>query len=403
MRAKRARAPVKARCTGALVRRTVDTRPGMEEIMKARALVVEAKDAPFVEQEVDLEDPARGEVLVRIIAAGVCHTDEITRRGDMPMPFPAILGHEGAGIVEQVGDGVDSVASGDKVIIGWPWCGECRNCLDGEPRYCLRTGDALVSGRRFKGERRGTTAYSRAGKPINGHFFGQSSFATHSITTADALVKVPADTPVELLGPLACGLGTGAGAVLNEARPGLGDSVLIAGVGAVGLAAIMAARNSGVTTIIAADLHENRLALAREFGATHTINSGDASLVEEVARITGSTVDFAFDCTGVIPVIEQLAETVGMLGTLVLIGGAPADARFSLDHLRTLWGKRVIGVLGGGGRSGQLIPALVALYQQGRFPFDRLVRFYEMDQIEQALADSKSGEVIKPILRMPST
>ena len=371
--------------------------------MKARALVVEAKDAPFVEQEVDLEDPARGEVLVRIIAAGVCHTDEITRRGDMPMPFPAILGHEGAGIVEQVGDGVDSVASGDKVIIGWPWCGECRNCLDGEPRYCLRTGDALVSGRRFKGERRGTTAYSRAGKPINGHFFGQSSFATHSITTADALVKVPADTPVELLGPLACGLGTGAGAVLNEARPGLGDSVLIAGVGAVGLAAIMAARNSGVTTIIAADLHENRLALAREFGATHTINSGDASLVEEVARITGSTVDFAFDCTGVIPVIEQLAETVGMLGTLVLIGGAPADARFSLDHLRTLWGKRVIGVLGGGGRSGQLIPALVALYQQGRFPFDRLVRFYEMDQIEQALADSKSGEVIKPILRMPST
>jgi aryl-alcohol dehydrogenase len=123
--------------------------------------------------------------------------------------------------------------------------------------------------------------------------------------------------------------------------------------------------------------------------------------VEAVAAITGSTVDYAFDCTGVIPVIETLAETVGMLGTLVLVGGAPAGARFSVDHLRTLWGKRIIGVLGGGGRSGQLIPALVELYEQGRFPFDRLVKSYELGQVEQALADSASGEVVKPILRMP--
>ncbi len=167
------------------------------------------------------------------------------------------------------------------------------------------------------------------------------------------------------------------------------------GVGAVGLAAIMAARNSGVTTIIAADLHDSRLEMASEFGATHTINSGSSDLVEEVAAITGSTVDFAFDCTGVISVIETLADTIGMLGTLVLVGGAPAGAAFSLDH------KRVIGVLGGGGRSGQLIPALVDLYRQGRFPFERLVEYYEMGEIEQALADSASGEVIKPVLRMP--
>jgi aryl-alcohol dehydrogenase len=369
--------------------------------MKIHALVVEEKDAPFKEQEIELGEPGRGEVLVRIVASGVCHTDVITRAGDMPMPFPCVLGHEGAGIVEQVGAGVTQVAPGDQVIIGWPWCGECRNCLDGQPRYCLRTGEALVSGRRFKGELKGESAYSRNGRPLNGHFFGQSSFATHSITSADALVKVSGDTPIELLGPLACGLATGAGAVLNEARPRLGDSVLIVGVGAVGLAAVMAARNSGVTTIIVADLHDNRLELAAEFGATQTINSGSSDLVSEVAKITGSTVDFAFDCTGVIPVIETLAQTVGMLGTLVLVGGAPAGARFSLDHLSTLWGKRVIGVLGGGGRSGQLIPALVALYQQGRFPFDRLVKYYEMGEIEQALADSQSGQVIKPILRMP--
>lgn len=368
--------------------------------MKIRALVVEEKDAPFKLEEIELSEPGRSEALVRIVASGVCHTDAITRAGDMPMPFPSVLGHEGSGIVETVGPGVTTLAPGDKVIIGWPSCGKCRNCLDGHPRYCLRTGEALVSGRRYKGELKGTSAYSRNGKEINGHFFGQSSFATHSIVSADAVVKVSDDVPIEMLGPLACGLATGAGAVLNEARPRLSDSILIVGVGAVGLAAIMAARNSGVTRIIAADLHDNRLAMARDFGATDTINSGSSDLVEEVKKITGSTVDFAFDCTGVISVIETMADTIGMLGTLVLIGGAPAGASFSLDHLSTLWGKRVIGVLGGGGRTGQLIPALVELYRQGRFPFDRLVKYYEFDQIEQALEDSRTGKVIKPILRM---
>ena len=370
--------------------------------MKIRGLVVAEKDARFELQEIDLAEPGRDEVLLQVVASGVCHTDAITRAGDMPMPFPAVLGHEGSGIVEAVGDGVTQVAVGDRVIIGWPWCGECANCLDGQPRYCLRSGEALVSGRRFKGELRGTTAYTREGRDLNGHFFGQSSFATHSMTSAEALVKVPGDVPLELLGPLGCGLGTGAGAVLNEARPRLGDSILVAGVGAVGLAAIMAARNSGVTRIIAVDLHDNRLDLATEFGATHTINSSSTDVVSEVGKITGSTVDFALDCTGVISVIETIAETVGMLGTLVLIGGAPAGASFSLDHLSTLWGKRVVGVLGGGGRSGQLIPGLVDLFEQGRFPFDRLVKYYEMDELEEALADSASGEVIKPILRMPT-
>ncbi len=369
--------------------------------MKIRALVVEEKDAPFQLQDLELGEPVRGELLVRIVASGVCHTDAITQAGDLPMPFPCVLGHEGAGVVEKIGPGVSGFAPGDRVIIGWPFCGACRNCLDGQPRYCLRSGEALVSGARFKGEHAGQSAYSRAGKVVHGHFFGQSSFATHSVVSADAVVKVPGDTRLELLGPLACGLATGAGAVLNEARPRLGDSILVVGVGAVGLAAIMAARNSGVTTLIAGDVHESRLELAKSLGATHVINSRETKLVDEVKAITGSTVDFAFDCTGVIAVIETMAQTVGMLGTLVLIGGAPAGASFKLDHLSTLWGKRVIGVLGGGGRSGQLIPALVQLLEQGRFPFDRLVKEYELDQIDQALADSKSGKVIKPILRMP--
>ena len=200
----------------------------------------------------------------------------------MPMPFPSVLGHEGAGIVEQVGEGVTQVAQGDKVIIGWPSCGECRNCLDGQPRYCLRTGEALVSGggSRAIGPARPPTAATASRSTATSSASRRSP--RYSLTTADALVKVPGDAPLELLGPLACGLATGAGAVLNEARPRLGDSVLIVGVGAVGLAAIMAARNSGVTKIIAADVHDNRLATGQEFGATHAINSRSTDLIEEV-------------------------------------------------------------------------------------------------------------------------
>lgn len=371
--------------------------------MRIRAAVVEEVGAPFQLEDIELDTPDRGEALVRIVASGVCHTDAITRDGDMPLPLPGIMGHEGAGIVEAVGPGVTNVQVGDPVIIGWPSCADCKNCRAGQPRYCLRTGEALVSGRRFKGEQAGTSAYTRSDStPVSGHFFGQSSFATHSITLADALVKAPQDVPLELLGPLACGLGTGAGAVLNEARPMPGASLVIFGVGAVGLAAIMAARNTAATTIIAVDLHDSRLEAATRYGATHTINPSQADVLEEIRRITGGAADFAFECTGVIPVVEQAAECVGMLGTLVLIGGAPAHARFSLDHLSTLWGKRIVGVLGGGGRTESFIPTLIDLYRQGRFPFDELVRYYEFDQIEQALADSKSGDVIKPIVRMPA-
>lgn len=370
--------------------------------MRIRAAVVEEIGAPFEMEDVELAEPGRGEALVRIVATGVCHTDAITRAGDMPLPLPGILGHEGAGIVERVGEGVAEIAPGDRVVIGWPSCGACRNCLDGQPRYCLHTGEALVSGRRFRGENAGASAYTRSdGSEVSGHFFGQSSFATYSLVLADSLVRAPDDVSLELLGPLACGLGTGAGAVLNEARPEPGSSLVVFGVGAVGLAAIMASRCTAATTVIAVDLHDSRLELATRYGATHVINSRDTDVVAEVARITGGTADYAFECTGVVPVVEQAADCVGMLGTLVLIGGAPAQARFSLDHLRALWGKRIVGVLGGGGRSGTFIPALIELHRQGRFPFDELVRFYELDEIEQALADSASGAVVKPVVRMP--
>ncbi|WP_261801604.1 NAD(P)-dependent alcohol dehydrogenase [Streptomyces sp. ISID311] len=360
----------------------------------------DTQDGPFHLEDVDLDEPGPGEVLVKIVATGICHTDGLARHGDLPFPAPGVLGHEGAGVVAAVGPGVTSVDEGDHVVIGWPWCGECRNCLAGEPRYCAQLGELLISGVR-PGTRISALRRSRGGD-LHGHFFGQSSFATHSLTRANSLVRVPQDVPLDLLGPLACGLSTGAGAVLNTLRPRPGSSLAVYGTGSVGLAAIMAARNSGATTIIAVDRHTSRLELARELGATHTVNAGDADPVAAIHDICAGPADNALECTGIISVVRQAADSVGMLGTCALIGGAPAGAEFTLDHLSTLWGKRIVGILGGGGRSPQLIGALIELYRQGRFPMDRLVSWFTFGEIEQALAASYAGDVIKPIVRMPT-
>lgn len=371
--------------------------------MNITAAVVEEVDGPFVLEELQLDEPGPGEALVRIVASGICHTDAITRHGDLPMPFPGVLGHEGSGVVEAVGEGVTKVAVGDHVVIGWPFCGTCRHCLEGEPRYCDRLGEALCGGARLLGPRAGETALRRQdGSPVHSHFFGQSSFASAALVWAEALVVVPPTAPLELLGPLACGIATGAGAVLNTLRPTPGSSLVVYGAGAVGLAAIMAARLSPATRIIAVDRHANRLALATEFGATHTVHADETDPVAAVHEICGRPADYALECTGVVSVVRQAVDSVGMLGTCVLIGGAPAGAEFSVDHLSTLWGKRIVGVLGGSGRSDTLIGTLTELHAQGRFPFDRLVRFYDLEAIDDALADSHSGEVLKPVLRMSS-
>ena len=367
--------------------------------MRATAAVFEKLHAPLAVAEVDVGEPGPGEVLVKIVAAGVCHTDALAIDGDMPFPAPGVLGHEGAGVVAAVGDGVSNVAAGDKVVIGWPWCGSCRNCLDGQPRYCLSLGPLVVSGARADG----STALRRTdGSPLHSHFFGQSSFATYSVCAANALVPVAPDAPVEILGPLACGISTGAGAVLNALRPGAGSSIVVYGAGAVGLSAVMAARLTGATAIIAVDRLASRLSLARELGATETIDvSAGLDPVAAVHEICGGPADFSLDCAGVVAVLEQAAASVGMRGTVVLIGGAPAGASFSLEHQPTLWGKRVIGTLGGEGRSVSLIGALIELNRQGRFPYDKLITTFPLEQVNEAMEASHAGDVIKPVLRMP--
>ena len=363
--------------------------------MKITAAVVDERHGPFTVREVLLDEPRHGEVLVRIVATGICHTDSITRHGDLPFPLPGVLGHEGAGVVEAIGPGVDGIREGDHVVLGWPWCGECRNCLDGQPRYCLRLKDLLVGGGRPDGS---TALRDLDGTPLASHFFGQSSFATHAVVPYRGLVKVDPSLPLELLGPLACGLSTGAGAVLNVLCPHAGASLVVYGVGSVGLAAVMAARNTGATRIIAVDLHASRLALAQRFGATDTVNALEADPVSVVHEICGGPADFSLECTGNVTVGRQAADSVGMRGVCALIGGAPAGAEVRLDHLSTLWGKRIVGILGGEGRSVELIGTMIDLHRQGRFPFQQLITQFPFERIGDALKAAETGEVLKPVL-----
>jgi aryl-alcohol dehydrogenase len=352
-----------------------------------------------VVRDAELDGPGEGEVLVKVAATGICHTDAITRDGVLPFPLPGVLGHEGAGTVVAVGNNVTGIGEGQAVVIGWPFCGACRNCLDGEPRYCLQLFPLVAGGGRADGS---SALRTMDGQRLSSHFFGQSSFATYAVAAAHTLVPIPDGLPVELMGPLACGLATGAGAVFNTVQPQPGTSIVVYGAGAVGLAAIMAARNSAATIVIAVDRYESRLTLATELGATHTVNARDNDPVTAVADICGGPADYALDCTGVISVVRQAIDSVGMRGTCILIGGAPAAAEFTADHLTTLWGKRIVGTLGGSGRSLKLIGALMDLYSQGRFPIDRLVEYFPLERIEEAMEASAAGEVIKPILVMPS-
>jgi aryl-alcohol dehydrogenase len=368
--------------------------------MQITAAVLEEHHTPLRVQSLDIDEPLAGEVLVRVVATGVCHTDAITQAADFPFPLPGVLGHEGAGIVEAVGDGVTKVAAGDKVIIGWPWCGTCRNCQAGLHRYCLQIGPLVGAGVRLG---TGGSALSRRGEVVHGHFFGQSSFATYSMTTERAVVKVADDAPIELLGPLGCGLATGSGAILNALKPGPGSVVAIFGTGAVGLAAVMACALTGARSIIAIDVLDHRLQLAAELGATDTINATQTDPVSAIREIAGQGslgADYTLDCTGNLNVIRQAADALNMPGTLCLVGGAPAGAEFTLDHLSTLWGRTVRGILGGEGQSDSFLPTLVELQAQGRFPFERLVQFFGLDEANEAMQASARGEVVKPILRI---
>jgi len=383
--------------------RLADTHRNCEDIdrrkecsMQITAAVTEAKGAPFVLTSLDLEEPRAGEVRVRLVGSGVCHTDLIVRDQWYPVPLPAVLGHEGAGVVDAVGHHVASVAPGDHVVLTFNSCGGCRTCKLGRPAYCDQFFGHNFAGVRTEGT---TPLRTEGGSSINGMFFGQSSFATHAIATERNVVKVDSDVPLTLLGPLGCGIQTGAGGVLNSLNPPQGSSIAVFGAGAVGISAIMAAVVAECTTIVAIDLNDQRLQLAAELGATHTINGGDDDTVARLQEITGGLgPDYTIETTAVPGVLRQAVDSLNQGGTCGLIGAAAIGTEASLDMSTLLFGRSVRGIVEGDSVPQEFIPRLVDLYKQGRFPIDRLIATYDFADINRAVEDAEKGTVLKPVL-----
>lgn len=361
------------------------------------AAVVESAGAGFTFSDVELADPRPDEVLVRIVAAGVCHTDLGVAGGHLPFPLPGVLGHEGAGVVEATGSAVTRVRPGDQVLLSFTSCGTCANCRDGHPAYCATWLPLnLIGGTRADG----SATLSRDGENLGGHFFGQSSFARHALVDERSLVKVPADAPLDLLAPLGCGVQTGVGAVWNVLQPRPGDAIVVTGAGAVGLSAVMAARLTPATRIIAVDRVPERLALARELGATHTVDTTDTDLAEAIADITGGAgADGVVETTGNTGVLAAAVGTLAARGTAVIVGAPAFGTTVPIDVNFMIPGRRVVGLTLGDSETQSLIPVLVDLVASGRLPVDRLVKHYKFEEIGQAVADVVSGATIKPVLR----
>jgi aryl-alcohol dehydrogenase len=276
-------------------------------------------------------------------------------------------------------------------------CGHCPTCLTGRSTYCHQFFEHNFGAARLDG----STALSRSGEPIHSHFFGQSSFATHAVASERNVVKLPADIPFELVAPFGCGIQTGAGAIINALRPPAGSSVAVFGTGTVGLAAIMAARIVGATTIVGIDMRPSRLELARELGATHAIDASSTPVAEELATLTGGGVDFALETTGVAAVLRTAVESTVPTGETGVVGAPAFGTEVALDVNSILvTGRRIRGIVEGDSVPALFIPTLIELWRQGRFPVEQLIRTYDFDQIEVAVGAAEAGEAIKPVLIM---
>jgi aryl-alcohol dehydrogenase len=364
--------------------------------MEIKAAVVYEQSGEFKIEPLVISEPNDDEVLVRIVGVGICHTDLAARDMHLPIPPPpSVFGHEGAGVVEKVGSRVTKVKPGDHVVLAWDYCGACTACKLGKELYCLNFFLHNFHGARPDG----TTTLRKGDQVIHGSFFCQSSFADLALANERNVVKVRDDVPLEILGPMGCGVMTGAGAVMNtlQARPG--SSIAVFGAGNVGMSAIIAALVCGCTTIIAVDINSDRLEMAKELGATHTVNASKENPVEAILDITGGGPHFSLECIGNPKVFRQAVDVLPRLGVCGLIGVVPPGTEVSLDMDLIMNGRTVTGILGGDAISDLFIPKLIELYSQKRFPFDRLITFYPFDEINQAVKDMEEGRVIKPVLR----
>ena len=364
--------------------------------MQTKAAVVTQKGGPISIETVQLADPKEGEVLVQVKACGICHTDEVGRLGLFPFAFPAVLGHEGAGVVLRVGGGVTDFKEGDRVSFSYSYCGTCAMCRSGRPYACYSNRALNFSGANFDGTKR----ISYKGAPVSS-FFGQSAFAAHAVVHKNNLIHIDPDIPLSLAAPIGCGIQTGAGTVLNCLRPEADTSILINGCGAVGLSAVMAAKLTPCSRIIACDVSEERLAMAREFGATHTVNAAKAASVPAAVRelTDGLGAHYAADCTGSGASLRASLNAVRSFGLCAAVGAAQ-EITFQVEGELMGVAKRLVGVVEGYSVPQVFIPQLIRYYKEGRFPFDKLIRCYPFEEIGRAFEEIRRGSVVKAVLTM---
>ncbi|SHT67950.1 NAD(P)-dependent alcohol dehydrogenase [Mycolicibacterium phocaicum] len=358
--------------------------------MQTRAAVLRDPKGCFGIEQLTLDDPAPDEVVVEIAGAGFCHTDLLPRVA--PIVMPIVCGHEGAGIVRATGADVTDIAVGDHVVMSFDFCGDCRNCVSGHPSYCSSFFPRNMSGTRLDGS---TNAKDAVGKAVSARWFGQSSFADYAVVAARNVVRVGAELPLELLGALGCGFQTGAGAVLNSLSVQRGTSIAVFGAGAVGLAAVMAARIADADTIVAVDLNPDRLELATRYGATHVIDGAADDLGKQLHAVTGGA-DYAFDTTGVPKVIGTAIDALHSLGVCGLVGVQRGELRINPMQLAT--GKTVMGIVEGDSVPRQFIPELIDYWRRGEFPFDELITKFPLADIAAAERAMHSGKVVKAVL-----
>jgi aryl-alcohol dehydrogenase/geraniol dehydrogenase (NAD+) len=362
--------------------------------VKGRAAVLSEANGNFAIQDVSVQAPRSDEVLVRIVGVGVCHTDVVCK-GAFPMPMPVVLGHEGSGIVEAVGADVSEIKVGDHVVLSFGSCGGCPNCMKSHPAYCYS-----FMAKNFASTRDdGSTPMYRGEQPINARFFSQSSFATHVIANQRNTVVVPKSDKLALLGPLGCGIQTGAGAILNSLAVGRGDKVVIFGGGSVGLSAVMAAKIAEASVIILVEPVAERRQLASEIGATHVIDpKAEADVAAAINAISGG-VTHALDTTGIPPVIATAHSALLPMGRLGLLAFAPPEASLPLNIMDMLVrGVTVKMITEGDSDPKTFIPELIEYYHDGKLPIEKLYSQYSFDLINEAFADAESGNVIKPLL-----
>lgn len=353
-----------------------------------KAAVMRARGADLVVEDLDLEPPRAGEVAVRLVATGVCHSDLNGLRGPRDLRLPLVLGHEGAGVVESVGTGVTGIAAGDHVILSAIGrCGRCAACVDGRPWMCATAGANIFSGTLPDG----TTRLSQRGAPVY-HWFSQSSFAERAVVPEGAVVPIRRDVALEKVALLACGVSTGLGAVFNAARVAVGESVVVIGCGGVGISAIVGADLAHAHPIVAVDIADEKLEYARSLGATHTVNSSREDPVARVRELTGGGPDHTFECVGNARTLEQLVEMVPGNGNGYVVGAAPPGTRFPFATDGFIRNKHLHGVMQGNVRATVDIPRYVDLYARGRLPLDRMVtRTYPLDEINAALGSLERG------------